>query len=500
MVSVSGLTGVSRIAGFARDIMMAAILGAGVVADAFFVALKLPNLFRRITAEGAFSVAFVPLYSDALAKDGAKKADEIASNAFSFMLLAIGLFTLVSIAAMPWIISVIAPGFEWGGVRYQLAVDLSRITFPYLLFMSLAALLGGALNSHGRYAPFAAAPIIFNVSLIASLAFALLGDAQNAGYALAIGVFAAGILQFAFLAFCSKYAGIKITIKMPRFDAPTKKLLRLMIPGIIGAGVMQLNLFADMIIASTLQTGAVSWLYYADRLEQLPLGVIGIALSTALLPMLTKAISSGEAKKARDLFSKALSLCFLLGLPSAVGLFLLAHPIISTLFERGAFSANDAQITSQVLKAYVVGMPAYIAIKVFSSAFWARGDTTTPVKIAICAMALNICLSLSLIFIFDWSVVAIAFSTSVAGWVQLFVMAVVLHRKHKAHANLILLAKIALSSAAMGAVILLAKNFIAMPSDGFLQTCIWLGGFVVGGCAIYALCLLAIGARRNYSN
>ncbi|MCB1532558.1 MAG: murein biosynthesis integral membrane protein MurJ [Alphaproteobacteria bacterium] len=414
MATVAGLTGLSRIAGFIRDIMTAAILGAGPIADAFIVALKLPNLFRRITAEGAFSVSFVPVYSEMLEKDGRGRADAFAGNMFMVMLGLLSGFVLLAMWATPWLMYGIAPGFSDDPLRYYTAVELTRITFPYLVFMSLTALLGGVLNALNRFAPFAFAPVLFNVALIAAL---LMSDMfETAGHAMAWGVLAAGVLQLIWLLASAWRAGFRVKIALPRFDADVKKIFKLMGPGVVGAGVVQLNLFADMIIGSFMGTGAISYLYYADRLNQLPLGMIGIAVGTALLPMLSKAVAGARKQEASDLFNRAMEYCFLLGLPASFALAVFATPIIGTLFERGAFEALATHETSSVLMAYTLGLSAHIAIKVFSTVHWAHGDTKTPVKIAIAGTLFNIALSLVLIqFI---GVAGIALATSVAGWLQ----------------------------------------------------------------------------------
>lgn len=419
MATVGGFTGLSRIAGFIRDILTAAILGAGPVADAFFVALKLPNFFRRVTAEGAFSVSFVPLYSEALEKDGAQEADAFASNAFAAMLWFLTLFTVLALIAMPWIIYAIAPGFSDDPERYDLAVELSRITFPYLLLMSLTALLGGVLNAHGRFAPFAAAPILFNLALIAAL---LLSDAffETAGHALAWGVFVAGFLQLGLLLFYVRRAKIRLRLVRPRMTDRTKRLLLLMGPGVIGAGVMHINLFVDLIIASFLPQGSISYLYYADRLNQLPLGVVGIAVGTALLPMLSRALSAGQNGQAQHLFNRALEISLLLSLPAAAALAVIPEALISILFERGAFTAEDTAVTAMVLRGYALGLPAYVAVKVFSSAYWSRQDTISPVKVAVKTTLLNILLALVLIQFLG--VVGIALATGLAGWYQFFAL------------------------------------------------------------------------------
>lgn len=414
MVTVGGLTGLSRIAGFVRDILIAKYMGAGAVADAFFVALKLPNFFRRVTAEGAFSVSFVPLYSGKIGTEGEDAANDFASRAMALMFCGLTVFTLLMMMAMPWVIYLIAPGFEAGTERYDLAVEMSRVTFPYLLFISLTALLGGVLNAHDRFAPFAAAPILFNMGM---LVFLLCSDLfASPGHALSWGIAAAGVMQLAMLAYCVKRAKIRMRIVMPRMDEDTRKLLRLMGPGVIGAGVVHINLFADMIIASFLMEGAISYLYYGDRLNQLPLGIVGVAVGTALLPMLSRAVAAGHEVEAKHLFNRALEVCLVLALPAGLALLFAAHPIISVLFERGAFTAADSRMTAYVLMGYAFGLPAYVAVKVLSGAFWARQDTMSPVRVGIKAAVVNIVLAIVLSRVIG--VAGIALATGIAGWVQ----------------------------------------------------------------------------------
>lgn len=419
MATVAGMTGLSRIAGFVRDMMTAAILGAGPVADAFFIALKLPNLFRRITAEGAFSVSFVPLYSKALEEEGEEAADRFAGNAFMVMLSILSVFTILAVIFMPYVLYVIAPGFADDPVRYSYSVEFSRISFPYLLLMSLTALIGGVLNAHHRFAPFAFVPTLFNLSLIAALL--LSSYFPTPGHAMSWGLLVSGFLQLAFLWFCMKRAGFTIILGRPKLDEKVRKVFRLMGPGLVGAGVVQINLFFDIMIASFLGEGAISYLYYADRLNQLPLGVVGIAVGTALLPMLSRAMAKAEREghdngEACDLFNRALEYCLLLALPAAAALAVIPLTLITVLFERGAFTAADSAVTANILACYSIGLPAYIATKVFSTAHWARHDTKTPVKISIIGMSLNILIALCLAPIIG--VVGIAFATGITGWVQ----------------------------------------------------------------------------------
>ncbi len=419
MATVGGFTGLSRILGFVRDILTAALLGAGPIADAFFVALKMPNLFRRITAEGAFSVAFVPLYTKTMEEDGQEKASIFASNAFAMMAAILVPFTILAIIFMPFIIYAIAPGFADDPERYDLAVGLSRITFPYLLMISLTALLGGVLNAHNKFAPFAAAPILFNLSLIIALLY-FTKFTENAGYAMAYGILLAGVTQLLLLFYFIFRNNIKITFKSPEMTPRIKKTFRLMGPGVLGAGVMHINLFADLVIASLLSAGSISYLYYADRLNQLPLGMIGVAVGTALLPMLSKVVAAKDTQGANNLFNRSLEISLLLALPAAVALFTIPETLIGTLFERGKFTAQDTMMASNVLMGYAIGLPAYISSKVFSTAFWSRQDTMSPVKISIIITLLNIVLSIALIF--PLGVAGIALSTGLVAWLQLFLL------------------------------------------------------------------------------
>ncbi len=494
MSTVAGMTGLSRIAGFVRDIMTAAFLGAGPIADAFFVALKLPNFFRRVTAEGAFSIVFVPMYSKTVEIETKEEADLFASNAFMVMLCALSVFTVLALILMPYIITAIAPGFSDDPVRYSMAVEFTRITFPYLLLMSLTALLGGVLNALDRFAPFAFAPVLFNVSLIAALF--LNNHFETTGHALSYGLLTAGFLQFVFLYSCARRAGVKITFAMPKVDADIRKVLKLMGPAVIGAGVVHINLFADLILASFLESGSISYLYYADRLNQLPLGMVGIAVGTALLPMLSRAMTKDDNKEAIALFSRSMEYCMILALPAAIALMVMPLSLITVLFERGEFTASDSQITAQVLMAYAIGLPAYIAIKVFSTAHWAREDTKTPVKISIIATALNIAMSIVLIqFI---GVVGIAFATGLTGWLQFY-----LHlRSLKTHPSAGLdaqfirnMPRIALSSCIMGGCVyslsVLLQGFI---NGSMLEQIASLGGIVVVGAVVYAVLIIVTGA------
>ncbi len=497
MATVAGLTGVSRILGFVRDILTAAILGAGPIADAFFVALKLPNFFRRVTAEGAFSVAFVPLYAEKLEKESEEAAKTFASNAFAIMLLFLVPFTLIAMMAMPYVIYGIAPGFVDDPLRYDLAIELSRVTFPYLLLMSLTALMGGLLNAHDKFAPFASAPILFNLCLIIAL-YAFTPVTETPGHAMAYGVAMAGVAQFLWLLYFIKKHKIGLRLKRPQFTHNITRLFKLMGPGVVGAGVMHINLFADLIIASFLAGGSISYLYYADRLNQLPLGMVGIAVGTALLPMLSKAIAAKDTAATQNLFNRALEICLLLALPAAAALFVIPETLISTLFERGEFDAGDTAIASKVLMGYAIGLPAYIAVKVLSTAYWSRQDTMSPVKISIITTVLNIMLSLALIKPFG--VAGIAISTGVMGWLQV----ALLYKGMRHHTDLkfdtrfkSVIFKILLSTALMAIILLLTDKYISFNDGvGEIQKILSLTAMVLIGLITYGLSIITTGAIK----
>lgn len=497
MATVGGLTGVSRILGFIRDVMTAIILGAGPVADAFIIALKLPNLFRRITAEGAFSVSFVPMYASKMQKEGQPQADAFASNAFAVMTVILTPFIILAMIGMPWVLQVLAPGFHVGEERYTLALEMTRVTFPYLLLISLSALMGGVLNAHDKFAPFAAAPIVFNLTLIAALYF-LEPIMKSGGHALSWGLFGAGVFQFLGLVACIKTYKIGIKIRRPKFDGDIKQLFKLMGPGVIGAGVVHINLFVDIIIASTLATGSISYLYYADRLNQLPLGMVGIAVGTALLPMLSRAMASGEQAEAKHLFNRALEICLLLALPAGVAMVVVATPLIQTLFQYGNFDAEDTQITAYVLMGYALGVPAYVAGKVFSTTYYAQHDTITPVKVSVVCALTNI--ALALIFIQFMGAAGIALATGLCGWLQFSMMLHGLRKNKKVEFDarfMHSLPRLFFSSCLMAFVLAMVAYY---SKDYYVGTKIEkIGSLIVlvaSGLATYSFAVLATGAIK----
>ncbi|MBM3597982.1 MAG: murein biosynthesis integral membrane protein MurJ [Alphaproteobacteria bacterium] len=426
VATVGGFTFGSRVLGFVRDVLVAMVLGAGPVADAFFIAFRFPNMFRSLAAEGAFSVAFVPMFANRLAGEGRAAAIAFAERALALMVLVLAGFTIIFMAAMPWLMYAIAPGFAVTPSKFDLAIQLTRITFPYLLFISLVSLLGGVLNSLGRFAPMAAAPMLLNVCLIGAL-FVLAPLTVTPGHALSWGVAVAGIGEFLWLIWACRAAGVELRLPRPRLSPDMKLLLKRMLPAAVGAGVIQLNLLFSSILASLLPDGAVSYLAYADRVNQLPLGVIGAAIGTALLPLLATQLRTGADAAAMASQNRALEFALLMTVPAAAALVALADPIIVVLFERGAFGPKEAAATGIALAAYATGLPAYVMVKVFAPGFFAREDTATPVRIAIWSVIANVLLNLALMPLLGH--VGLALGTSMAAWLNAGLLAWVLHRR-----------------------------------------------------------------------
>src|SRR5437868_5352582 len=425
VATVGSYTLLSRIFGFVRDVLTAAILGAGPVADAFFVAQRLPNLFRSLFAEGAFSAAFVPLFAGTMAEHGKEEARVFAENALAVLLAALVGFVLLGELFMPTVMAVIAPGFGEDPAKFSLAVELARITFPYLLFIALVALQGGVLNSVDRFAAAAATPILLNLFLIAAL---LMMDPfrWHDGRALAWAVTGAGLAQFLWLLSSCARAGLVLRLPVPRLTPGVRRTLAVMAPGTLGAGVTQLNLLISTALASLLPGGSVSYLYYADRLNQLPLGVVGIAVGTAILPPLSRQVRSGDAEGAAATQNRGVELALLLTLPAAAALVVLATPILAVLFERGAFGPGETTATAAALAAYAVGLPAFVLVKVLAPGFYAHRNTATPVKVAVAALALN--LALTIVLMQFLAHVGVAIALSVAGWMQAVALLVLLAR------------------------------------------------------------------------
>ncbi|MFD1380779.1 murein biosynthesis integral membrane protein MurJ [Fodinicurvata halophila] len=490
-----GLTAVSRVLGFIRDILIAAGLGSGPVADAFFVAFRFPNLFRRLFAEGAFNAAFVPLFSARLEQEGREAARRFAGDVLSVMLSGLLLFTALCLALMPWIMQLIAPGFTENSEKFALTVELTRIAFPYLLAMVVTALLGGVLNSLYRFAAAAAAPIILNLFFIAALTVALPHFATAPGHVLAWTVTLAGLAQVVFLALCARRAGMSLRLPRPRLTPGVRRLLALMVPGVLSAGVMQINLLIGTMIA-TLQAGAVSYLYYADRVYQLPLGILGIGIGVVLLPDLSRKLRAGAGEAARDSMNRALEYALLLTLPATFALALVPESLVTGLFQRGAFDDEAARATGQALAAFAIGLPSYVLVKLFQPAFFAREDTRTPFHLTLVSILANVALSLLLFWRIGF--VGIALATAISSWLHVVLLVVVLSRRGFLEPDRRLLdrsLRSLLASALMGGLLLvLAPQVNAWLAMGPLGQAAALALLVGSGLAVYALAALLLGA------
>ncbi|MBE7635840.1 murein biosynthesis integral membrane protein MurJ [Sneathiella sp. P13V-1] len=499
VATVGGFTMASRVLGFIRDILIATVLGAGPVSDAFFVAFRIPNMFRRLVAEGAFSAAFVPLFARQLEEGDEKTALEFASHALAFLTGFLFLFSVLFMIFMPFLMQYLAPGFEVGGDRYELAVTYTRITFPYLTAMAVVALLGGVLNAFYKFAAMSAAPILLNIILISALSVQLYQPFTEAGLMLSIGVAFAGLGQVIYLVVACKREGVMPPLLIPRLTDKIKRLFKLMLPGLLGAGVLQINILVGTIIASLLATGSISYLYYADRVYQLPLGVIGIAVGTALLPMLTRQIRSGNEGPANDTLNRAVELSMLFTIPAAAALMAIATPIVQVLFEHGAFDEQATKTTAEALIAFSSGLPAYVLTKVYAPGFFAREDTTTPVIIGVIAMVINIALSLLLLDLLAH--VGIALATSIAAWVNAVVLFSLLIFKGQHRPDRRLLKRIAgmvLAAAAMTAL-LLYLNAVLQPllsADLLSSRILGLAMLIAAGGGIYGITAVIFGAAR----
>ena len=428
IATVGSFTLLSRIVGFVRDIVLSAVLGSGAVADAFFVAFKLPNFFRRLFAEGAFSAAFVPLFAHELQGKGRDEALAFARQAHAALLVVLIPFSVLLILAMPGVMALLAPGMRDDPPTFAMAVEFGRIAFPYLLFISLAALYGGVLNGIDRFAHVAATPILLNLALIGAV-LGLTPFLPNSGYAASIGVAIAGLLQWLWLLVACARDGVGMRLVRPRWTARVARLVKLATPVAIGGGVQQISVVLDVVWASLLPVGTISALYYADRIAQLPLGVVGIAIGTALLPLLARQLRAGQDDSAMANQNRAIEFGLLFSLPATLALWLLAEPMIRVLFERGRFGPDDTWRTAGALAAFAVGLPAFVLVKALTPGFFAREDTRAPLYIAVASIAANIALNAAFLFGTTLAQVGIALASSLSGWLNALLLAVVLLRR-----------------------------------------------------------------------
>ena len=434
--TVSGFTMLSRASGFVRDVVLAAILGAGPLADAFFIALRLPNHFRAIFAEGAFNSAFVPTYAGTLQREG---VDHALTSAGRIAGALTAIMALLLVAAEIWtrpFLVLLTPDFGKDPVLGDLTVALTRITFPYLTCVTAVTVMGAVLNAHQRFAAAAAAPILFNMGVVVALAIVAafgIATGEVPAYAAAIGVTAAGVAEIALLVAALRRAGLPLRLRRPSLDPAFRTFLRRLGPAVIGSGASQIAMFVDTIVAAALPVGAVSALYYADRLYQLPIGVIGVAIGTVLLPELSRRIAAGDEAGARRAQARAVVWSAVLTLPFVLAFLVLPEFLVALAFKRGAFHADAVIRAGITLQAYAVGLMAIVLLRSVVSGFHARGDTTTPMLVAFLAIGVNVALKLWLTR--DYDVVGLAVATSVGAWVNLLtLMALELRRRRRADA------------------------------------------------------------------
>ncbi|MEL6549490.1 MAG: murein biosynthesis integral membrane protein MurJ [Pseudomonadota bacterium] len=491
LATVGLWTMLSRVLGFVRDIMIAAFLGAGPVAEAFVIAFALPNMFRRFFAEGAFNMAFIPLFSKKL--EAGDDPDGFARDALTGLGLVLVLFTLVAMLAMPWLVLAMASGFA-GDERFDLAVTFGRIAFPYILFVSLAALASGVLNANRHFVAAAAAPVLLNALFIGALLLAgTLG--WPAGLTLAWTVPLAGLAQLALVWEAARRVGFRLLPRRPRLTPELKRLAIIAAPAALAGGVVQVNLLVGRQVASYFE-GAAAWLYYADRLYQLPLGVVGIAIGVVLLPDLSRRLQAGDEAGSQQAFSRATEVSMALTLPAAVALLIIPLPLISVLFERGAFTRDDALPTALACAVYGAGLPAFVLQKVLQPLYFAREDTRSPFRYALVALGINAVLAIGFASLAGF--LAAAIGATVAGWGMAWLLwrgtrpmgpSAALDDRVKER-----LPRILISSAIMGGVLLVGAWLL----EGALRLPGWryaaLAALILAGALSYAAAAQATGA------
>ena len=493
---VGSLTFLSRILGYFRDLLIARVIGAGLISDCFFVAFKLPNLFRRILGEGAMNAAFIPVVSGVRTKSGKKSADAFFSNIFSFLLVALLAFVLILEILMPLIITLIAPGFSDNPEKFNHSINLTRLTFPFVLFICLTSLMGAYLNTLGKFASMAVTPIILNLSLIFTLL--IFFKSENLfliSSTLSFVVSIAGIIQVIWMYYNIRRNKSKLSINFSFFktfkrDKEITKFFKLLLPAILGNGAYQINLLIDMILASTLPDGSISFLYYADRVNQLPLGVLGIAIGTALLPVLSSQVKKKQKKEAEKSISKAIKFGILFSIPAFFGLLIFSENIISFLFFRGAFEYKDVQATSSALIALCCGLPAFIMIKILVIPFFANEDTKTPIKISLFCMSIN--LILNLILIREFLHVGLAISTSVSAWINFILLFYILNKNLNYSFDISIFKvflKVSLASLTMSYIVLKTYEFMI---NNFEMYTLYNTNFILILCIIFGIIIYSV--------
>ncbi|WP_026606157.1 murein biosynthesis integral membrane protein MurJ [Methylocapsa acidiphila] len=491
-VSVGGYTLLSRFSGFLRDMVLGAVLGAGLIADAFVVAQRLPNHFRAIFGEGAFNSAYVPSYAQVRQSEGLEGARIFSGQIFSGLLASQILLLALAWAFTPSFIDLLAPGFRDDPEKFQLTVTMTRITFPYLLFVTLVTLQSGTLNAHGYFAAAAFAPVLMNISMIAFLAIAFFFP--NAGSAASWGLTFSGLLQLALTSYAAYRAGIIERIAFPALTAHVKRFLTILGPAVIGSAGTQIALFADTIIGSMLPTGGPSSIYYADRIYQLPLGVIGIAAGTVLLPEMSKLFAAGRPAAALQAQTRTMALSLVLAAPFFVAFIMIPDFIMRGVFLRGAFTAEAADASAAVLTAYGFGLVAFVLVRSAVASFQAQGDTRTPMMIALFSVAINVALKIVLFKYTSLGAVALASATSVGAWINLVLLVLLALRRGSMKLDLLLwktATTVTSASAALAVFALLAALPAARLSAGLGRLADASGLVILGlaGTVVYGVAL-----------
>jgi len=490
---VGSWTMLSRILGFVRDILIARVLGAGPLADAFFVAFKLPNFFRRMFAEGTLTVALVPVLSDQR-EQGEKQAHQFLNALATILLMAVVLFTVLGMLLMPWLLYLFAPGFVDEPDRWQMSLELARLMFPYLAMISLAALSWAVLNTYKRFAVPAASPALLNVAIILA-ALLLAPSFDNPAIALAIGVLAGGFLQLIIQFPALKRIGWTPRISFNFKQPAIAETMYLFGPALLAIAAVQINILVGTILATLLDTGAVSYLYYSDRIVQLPLALFGIAMSTALLPTLSSHLSKGNKDAAGEDLRAGLAWLTWLTLPAVLGAFYLAEPIVVTLFERGAFTHVDSVATAQTLKAYAVGLIAFCWVRLFASACYAQKDAKAPMRYAAISVVVNIVLAIILMQF--WAYVGLALATSLAAFVNVVLLYMRLTKTYGSlfdAGTLKRMATAVIASLLMLLCLIVFESQWSFPVDDLMQI-IWLASAIIGAIVIFLLAAVGLGER-----
>jgi putative peptidoglycan lipid II flippase len=492
---IGSLTLVSRLLGLIRDILIARFLGAGIVSDAFFTAFKLPNVFRRMFAEGAFNAAFIPLYAKRIEQDGERAADDFAAESASWLFAVVAVLVIAFELTMPWSLNIIAFSMdkttvENGITPYDLAVLYAWLTMPYLIFMSMTALFSGILNTRDHFALAAGVPIVLNIFMIGTLILSggLAWSQRNIGLALSAAITVSGAVQMFMVIWGCRKAGVKFGLRRPRFTPGVRRLVTLGIPGIISAGITQINLLVSHMIALS-QSSAASWLTYADRLYQLPLGMIGIAMGVALLPSLSRSIRAGRDVEANMTLNRGLEISLFLTLPAAVALYVIPDFLISGLYERGAFTSETTAQVSKALRWFALGLPAFVLLKVLTPAFFARENMRTPMIWAAISATLNVSLGYTLFKIIGFHGLALA--TAIAAWVNVIGFAVLLLKSgHLAPDTRLIkhLPRVVLANGIMGAALWWGRLFLPdLAASNLFMDFVWLIAVTGMGALVYAI-------------